>query len=272
VSPTYETAFTYTVTYKGTTSTGVATSCAVYRSGWYDDARAARVRAGLVATYQLAGIAEWTVGGEDPAQWPSLRSYARSIAATPTIVRVSTPTSATYGSTVTVTASATAAGVGVAGAPASLFFRTPSGPWSKVAASVTSGSGAVGFHVATTRAGYFKTVVGGTFDRAAGSGVSKAVALRTAMTVVASATTVSAGKRVAVVAALRPVVRGQLVKRQLKRAGRWVTVETDTTGRAGNARFSFNPTIRGKVYHYRLKAMRTSGVLGTTRYLDVTVR
>jgi spore germination protein YaaH len=271
--PTYETFFTYNITYKGTTKSGAATSCTVYRAGWYDEAKAAKMRAGLVGKYKLAGIAQWTIGREDRAQWAPLRDIATSIAPTPTSVRTSVPATATYGSPVTVTATATAAGVAVAGAPAALYFRATSWKtWLKVATGTTSASGYVAFRTTTTRPGYFRTVVGGTYDRAAGAAVSRLVPLRSAMTVAVTSTTVAPGSRVALVASVKPAVKGQKVKRQLKRGGRWVTVEVDRTGRAGRASFSFVPTASGKTYHYRVRAMRTASSLGTTRYLDVTVR
>ncbi len=271
--PTYETYFTYNITYKGTTSTGAATSCTVYRAGWYDEAKAAKVRAGLVDTYRLAGIAQWTIGREDKAQWAPLRALATSIAPTPTVVRTIAPSSATYGSPVTVAATAKAAGVGVAGAPATLYFKaTGWKTWMKVASSTTSASGYVAFRPTTTRSGYFRTVVSGTYERTAGAGASGLVPLRSAMTVATTSSVVPAGRTVAVTAALKPVVKGQLVKRQVRKAGRWVTVDTDRTGRSGRAFFSFAPTKSGATYTYRIKAMRTGSVLGTSRLFTVTVR
>ena len=271
--PTYETYFTYNITYKGTTSTGAATSCTVYRAGWYDEAKAAKVRAGLVDTYRLAGIAQWTIGREDKAQWAPLRALATSIAPTPTVVRTIAPSSATYGSPVTVAATAKAAGVGVAGAPATLYFKaTGWKTWMKVASSTTSASGYVAFRPTTTRSGYFRTVVSGTYERTAGAGASGLVPLRSAMTVATTSSVVPAGRTVAVTAALKPVVKGQLVKRQVRKAGRWVTVDTDRTGRSGRAFFSFAPTKSGATYTYRIKAMRTGTVLGTSRLFTVTVR
>jgi spore germination protein YaaH len=51
-------------------------SCQVSRSVWFSDARAVTERARLIDTYRLAGIAEWTIGGEDRAQWDLLRILA----------------------------------------------------------------------------------------------------------------------------------------------------------------------------------------------------
>lgn len=270
--PTYETYFTYQITYKGTTAAGAATSCTVYRAGWYDEAKAAKVRAELVPKYRLAGIAQWTIGREDKAQWAPLRTIATSIAPTQTVVRTIAPAAAAYGAPVTVAATAKADGVGVPGAPATLYFRaTGWKSWLKVATGTTSASGYVAFRPTTTRAGWFRTVVSGTYDRTAGADSSSLVALRSSMTVATTSSVVTAGRAVAVTASLSPAVKGQLVKRQVRKAGRWVTVETDRTGRSGRAFFSFTPT-RAATYTYRIKAIKTSAALGTTRVLALTVR
>ena len=51
-----------------------------------------------------------------------------------------------------------------------------------------------------------------------------------------------------------------------------MTVDTDRTGRGGRALFSFAPTKSGATYTYRIKAMGTGAVLGTSRLFTVTVR
>ncbi len=73
--------FSYGQAYTGVSATGAAASCTVTRTVWYDDAAAVVARAGLVGRYNLGGIAMWTIGGEDPAQWPALRAYAQQLAA-----------------------------------------------------------------------------------------------------------------------------------------------------------------------------------------------
>jgi spore germination protein YaaH len=273
ISPTYETYFSYNITYKGTTAAGASTSCTVYRAGWYDEAKAARARAGLVEKYRLAGIAQWTVGGEDKAQWGSLRTLARSIAPAPTVVRTSAPSSATYGKPVTVTASAKSSGVGVPGATATLYAKAPGAKaWTKLTSATTTSGGYAVFRPTITRNVIFKTVVAGNFERTSGGGASGLVRVRSAMTVAVNATTVPPRARVSMSASLLPKVKGQLVKRQLKQGGRWVTVDVDRTGRAGRASFSFSAPSKAKAHHYRLRAVKTSASLGTTRYIDVRVQ
>ena len=70
-----------------TFSGAVPAVCSITRLGYYDDASSAVARASLVGTYHLRGIAEWTIGGEDPTSGPGC-------AATPAPSRRSPPPSA----------------------------------------------------------------------------------------------------------------------------------------------------------------------------------
>lgn len=262
---TYETYFTYSTTFKGVTSTGAATSCTVYRSGWYDEAKAAKVRAGLVGKYRLAGIAQWTIGREDKAQWGPLRDIALEIAPTPTKVAVAAPAVAPYAAPITVKVRATAAGVAVADAPATLWFRSAgSSSWRAVRNARTGSDGSVAFATATSTRGYYRATVGGTYDRTAGQASSGLVSLRSAVAL-GVPSTVAAGQRVRVAVHLKPGLKGQLVKRQVKKGSRWVTLASTRTSSRGNAVFTFTAGAKGKVATYRVIASAKGSVKGNAR-------
>ena len=72
--------FTYVKVYEGTDDAGNATSCTATRTVWYQDAKSVAARAALVAQYRLGGLTFWSLGPEDPQMWPSLRTYAKTIA------------------------------------------------------------------------------------------------------------------------------------------------------------------------------------------------
>ncbi len=57
-------------------------------------------RTQLVGEFGLSAAAYWTVGGEDPAQWPMIRAYAQSLAPAPTDIAVSGVPSAVFGTPV----------------------------------------------------------------------------------------------------------------------------------------------------------------------------
>lgn len=147
-NPTFaERTFTYRKTYAGKSATGAAASCTVTRTVWYEEASAAVTRAQLVPQYGLGGIAFWTIGGEDPAQWSMLRSYALSIAPKQTVLTIHPFANATtYGTQVTVQGILrTTAGVPVVGVH--LLFqghRTGStGSWTDLGLYTTSTAGVV---------------------------------------------------------------------------------------------------------------------------------
>lgn len=75
-----EATFTYQKTYNGNTATGLATSCVATRTAWYQDARAYKARAQLVAKYRLGGVTAWTIGFEDQQAMSNIREVALSIA------------------------------------------------------------------------------------------------------------------------------------------------------------------------------------------------
>ena len=68
------------------------TTCSLNRTGWYADSRSVMATAALIGSLHLAGIAQWTIGGEDPAQWSELTAYAAQIAPTPATIIVNGPT------------------------------------------------------------------------------------------------------------------------------------------------------------------------------------
>ena len=83
--PTYnaqyaESSFTYQKTYNGTSKAGVLTSCTATYQAWYQDAQAFTARANLVGQFHIAGVAEWTLGLEDPSAMSAVRQVALSIA------------------------------------------------------------------------------------------------------------------------------------------------------------------------------------------------
>lgn len=54
--------------------------CTVHREAWLADAATVVNRARMIVGKGAAGIALWTVGGEDPGQWAPLRALAQSVA------------------------------------------------------------------------------------------------------------------------------------------------------------------------------------------------
>lgn len=266
-----EVQFTYQVRYLGTTLAGKATSCVVYRTGWYDHGAAALARARLVEKYRLLGIAQWALGGEDDAQWSKLRSYARTIAPSATDVSVYVASTTTYGTTATVAARALSEGVAVPGAKAVLYARKAGATaWTAVTSATTGPDGRVALPHKVLAATEYKVNVAGAWDRKVGSGTDS-TALRTVIGLDLSATGVKSGTTVKAAVALKPWITGQTIRRQVLSGGEWRTVATASADRYGKATFAFAPTTAGKTYQYRIYAVGSGSVRGAYAYFTVKV-
>ncbi len=75
-----EMTFSYQKVYNGTTAAGLSTTCTAQRTAWYQDAKSFALRAALVDKYRLGGIAEWTLGMEEPLALEGIRNVAKAIA------------------------------------------------------------------------------------------------------------------------------------------------------------------------------------------------
>jgi len=243
----------------------------VSRYGWYSAASSAVERAKLVGKYQIAGIAQWTVGGEMDSQWSRLRDYAVSIAPVPTDVVVDAPASQVFGTAATVRATASAEGAAVAGARAVLYARpTGTTSWSAVSSATTAADGTATFSPTVTSGTEYKVAVAGAWDRVGGSGTD-VTKVKTVIATKLSASAVKSGTTVTLGVALSPKVAGQEVRRQIWRTGTgWVTLDKKLADATGKVSFSFTPTTR-KTYTYRVYAVGSATITGTTTSFKVTV-
>ena len=161
-----ERTFSYKKTYSGENSIGDPVSCTIKRTVWFEDNSAAIRRARLVGEYKLAGIAQWTVGGEDDAQWSRIKDYAKSITKVSPRVELFAGDMKSGGS-VTVHATAKwASGEPLVGEEWVLSWR-PSGSttWVERNSGVTSSTGKMSVVRHPTKTGYWKLWVGGSWTR-----------------------------------------------------------------------------------------------------------
>ena len=247
-------------------------TCTVSRVGWYADASSAVATATLVAQYQLQGIVQWTLGGEDLGQWSRLRGYARTIAPTPAVASIAVPAIVPYGTHPSVVVTTTAAGVRVAGAPVTLFFRAPKAKtWTRLATVVSSASGTARFTPPVTATGTFRAYVGGTYDRLPAV-VMRPVALGTYVLVTAPKTPVKPGARTTIGIHLLPRHLGQVVVLQVLKSKKWVTVATKKTDKLGRTGFAVIPLGSKAKNSYRVLVAAATGVAAAKAYATITTR
>jgi spore germination protein YaaH len=248
-----ERTFTYRTTYAGRTSTGAATSCVASRTVWFSDASAVVYRARLVGTYRLAGLALWSLGGEDPAQWRALRGYAQSIAPQASRLAVSATSVLVNGSAGTVLGRLSTASGPVPAGPV-LLEQMPAGTstWSPVTTGRTDSAGYVRFATAPSRTTTYRLRAGSGWSYVGSTSVTIVTIVRPRVGGVVSATAVPYGTAVAIEGAVRPGVPGTAVD-LLRRVGTtWVEVGSTTVSSTGTYRIRFVPVRGAATYLVRV--------------------
>ncbi|MDA2975736.1 MAG: glycosyl hydrolase family 18 protein [Actinomycetota bacterium] len=142
----------YTRTFNGTNNAGVARSCTVTRTVWWQDARSHYDRLIVARKAGMAGIAVWRLNGEDAEMWTRTRPYAQSISEQPLTVELTQQQIANLGELATLSAllrPTTAAGASrsIANVPIQLQQQNPDMSWSDVATGLTDATGAAVFSI-----------------------------------------------------------------------------------------------------------------------------
>lgn len=257
-----ESTFKFNRVYTGTVKQGtkvVPTTCRVAHEAWYADSRAVVARAGLVGKYKIRGIAAWTIGGEDPAQWAPLTAYARSLTAARSSAST-TPVTMTVAGTVGYGASTTVRvqTARPAGTEAALLWRPRgSSKWTTVATGTLNSAGVVAWNRQILGSGSFQVyVVGPRF------GPVRNVQVVARVSGAVSATSPRTGTPVTMTYSVAPTQAGQVVALQLWVPSRWVTTATARTDARGRVVFTKIGGRAGSLYTYRAVAASTPSALG----------
>ncbi len=107
-----ERTFTYTEQLLGTNASGAPTTCSVDHTVWYSDAQSVHDLAWLAERQDLAGIALWSMGGDDELTWQGIAAARADVAVWPAVpvdaaTTTAPPTSAAATSAAATTAPAT---------------------------------------------------------------------------------------------------------------------------------------------------------------------
>jgi spore germination protein YaaH len=244
-----ERTFSYRKTY-----TGASTSCTITRTVWFEEDSAAITRARLVGEYKLGGLAQWTIGGEDPDQWSRIRDYALGIAKVSPRLELNAG-DAVHGATVHITGRLNwvASGTPIAGEDWSLYWRNAdSSTWTRVAGGRTVANGRFAIDRKPTRNGYWKVWAGGSWSRLSAWTAENRTLVRTAVSASFTDSTVRYGHTATLKGSIGPAVAGLRAERQVYRGGAWETVGATTTTTAGTYAFTFRPTQK-VTYKYRVR-------------------
>ena len=219
-------------------------------------------RTQLVGEFGLSAAAYWTIGGEDPAQWPVLRAYGQSLAPAGTDVATVGVPSAVFGTPLTFTATVGSLGAPLAGVSAVLQFRAAgTKKFIDVQAQPTAADGTVAFQVTPSGTGDWQVYVAAAGGRTEGVSAPFTTQILSQVTGTPAVVKVPKGDPVVVRARALPAIDGQSLALQIQRGTKWKNVDTAKANGKGRARLvAAPPRVKGW-YTYRVVAVGKASIL-----------
>lgn len=239
-----------------TDASGASQTCTARRIMWWVGPQAVLARTQLVGELGLGGASMWTIGGDDPAQWPLIRTYAQQLApaATEVTVSASAPRVA-FNTPLTITANAKSGGAPVTGGDATLQFQPAGAPdWASVAAAPLAADGNVSFTVNPTAAGAWRVFIPSIAGRPEQASDPVIVEVASSVTAHARKKVVKPLKTTRVRVVSMPATAGQQVIVQRKNGAKWKTVAAGVTDASGVAMVPVRVIKKRGLYTYRAVA------------------
>lgn len=237
-------------------------TCSARRIMWFVGPQAVLVRTQLVGTYGISAAAYWTVGGDDPAQWPLIRAYADSLGTLDTALTVTAPPNAIAGAAIPITASVASNGAPLAGVAATLRFKASgTADFVDVSSAVTGADGSVAFAPIAATPGEWAVFVAGAEGRA--EKLSDPVSITVTSSVTVTSAPTKKVKRLSVVpisVSALPALEGQQIVIQLSKAGSWINSGRAKADASGAATVQLKVRKKG-AYTYRVVAVGKAGFL-----------
>lgn len=253
-------------------SSGATQSCTASRIMWFAGSQGILARTQLVGEFGIKGAALWTIGGDNPEQWPLLRAYAQSLAPALPVVNVTAPQTYVTGQPAAVTVAASFNGVPISGANAVLQLSV-SDKWTDVVSGVTGPDGAVALPIELATGGSFRVVIAATASTPEAISAEFAITVSPTVTAKTKTKKVNKGKVMRVITIARPGVKGQKVVLQVQTATGW---KKEAIGRTGtNGRVVIKETAPSKKgrFTYRVVTKPIQGVLaGVSNTFSVRVK
>jgi spore germination protein YaaH len=243
-----------------TDGAGATQTCTAKRIMWWVGPQGVLARTQLVGEFGLGGAAYWTIGGDDPAQWPLIRAYASQFAPVATAVTVTAAPVVTFASPLQVSAMVTSGGAPVTGVDATLQFqKAKTKAWTTLGSAPIAADGSVGFAPVVTAPGAWRISVPAAAGRA--EQVSSAVTVKVAGLVKANPKkkVLKAQARTTVRVVSHPAKAGQAILVQVRQAGKWKTVGRGKASAAGIVKISITAQKRSGVYTYQAIAQPQPG-------------
>ncbi|MFM6841789.1 MAG: glycosyl hydrolase family 18 protein [Candidatus Planktophila sp.] len=218
-----EMTFSYQKVYNGLTAGGLSTSCTAQRTAWYQDSKAFTLRAALVDKYRLGGIAEWTLGMEEPLALEGIRNVAKAIAPDQVTAAITIDkTAIEYGDPISIAGTFTIkdksplANIAVRIEGKSVGDST----WRLLTTATTDASGKISKPLLIGKATTIRAYSEGTWER--GEGISNEIAITMSrLLFVTAPSSVKKNETFTVTGSIRPRETGTFIQFEKLAAGKW---------------------------------------------------
>ncbi len=256
-----ESSFRYTKQVDWTDSSGNRQTCNAKRQVNFVGPDGVLARTQLVGQYGLNGAALWTVGGENPAQWAAIRSYAQSLAPAEAVVSIDATPVVVTGQPTSVAGGVTFNGTAVADVPVTLEFQ-PAGSedWQALQVANSGADGAVAFQIVLPSSGRVRLTVPENGAMAASQSGAFDVAVGATVSARAKTKKVGPRDRIRVRAIVRPAQANQKVILQVLKNGTWRKVKGARTNAKGRVTIKATAQKAKKRWTYRVISRGTGGI------------
>lgn len=271
---TQESSFRYTKKVEWTDGAGNPQICNAERQVNFVGPDAVLARTQLVGQYGLNGAALWTIGGENPAQWSVLRSYAQSLAPAEATVAIDATPAVAFGQPTSVAGGVTVNGSPVPNAPVTLEFQPAGGQdWQGLQSTTSGPEGAVAFQVVIPSSGRIRLTVPAMGAMPASASAAFDVSVAATVTARVKTPRVGAGDRIRVRAIVRPALANQKLVLQVYKNDKWRKVKVARTNAKGRVTLNAQAENAEQRWTYRIVARRTNGVsAGVSQEFRIRVR
>ncbi len=251
--------FRYNKTVNWTDSNGASQSCTANKIIWFAGPDGVLARTQLVGEFGINAAAYWTVGGDNPAQWPLIRGYAQSLAPVVPEVSVAAPPAVVFGQPSALTTSAAYNGAPIVNATA-VLQRSDAGSWVDVASGVTGVDGAVGIAFALNSSATFRIVIQATQTTPEVASAEFPITVTSTVSARAKTRIVARGATMKVPTVLRPAIAGQKVVLQVQRGAQWKKITATKTKSNGRIVIKTKAKLPKGKYTFRVFAQAKSGI------------
>lgn len=264
----------YDKTVQWTDSAGASQTCTAKRVLRFLGPQGVLARTQLVGEFGLSAAAYWTIGGEDPAQWPLIRAYGQSLAPAGTDVAATGVAAAVFGTPLVFTFTVTSLGAPLPGVPATLQFRrVGEKAWVDTQVLPTGADGVVAFTVTPEATGEWKAYVPGAGGRTEGESAPFTTQVIALVSATVGDAKVARGERIVVRARALPAQAGQSLVLQVQRGEKWQNVARAKANGKGRARLVVAAPRASGRYVYRVVGVGAGPILsGASAEFSVRVK